>query len=293
MLGMPMYGQSFSLAGNSDHGLNAQTYGGGEAGEETRARGFLAYYEICSNIINKGWAVVRDKKSRIGPYAYLRDQWVSFDDIAMIRHKSEYVKAMGLGGGMIWALDLDDFKNICGCEEYPLLRTINRVLRNYSLPAPKCDLGTDRPVISTTSLAPWQTQKPSTSAPWQTQKPSTSAPWQTQEPDHSSPALACNGRIFVADKQNCNQYYLCNQGQLQLQHCASGLYWNNDHCDWPENTLCHPDGTTPQPSLITIAEEPPRPLQPSYPVVEEGGYKVVCYFTNWAWYRYANPKFHK
>lgn len=43
---MPMYGQSFSLADNSANGLNAATYGGGEAGEETRARGFLAYYEV-------------------------------------------------------------------------------------------------------------------------------------------------------------------------------------------------------------------------------------------------------
>lgn len=83
---------------------------------------------------------MRDPKGRIGPYAYLRDQWVSFDDIDMIRHKSEYIRAMGLGGGMIWALDLDDFKNLCGCEEYPLLRTINRVLRNYKKKAPQCQL---------------------------------------------------------------------------------------------------------------------------------------------------------
>lgn len=45
-MGMPMYGQSFSLADNQQNGLNAPTYGGGEAGEETRARGFLAYYEV-------------------------------------------------------------------------------------------------------------------------------------------------------------------------------------------------------------------------------------------------------
>lgn len=46
VMGMPMYGQSFSLADNNENGLNAATYGGGEAGEETRARGFLAYYEV-------------------------------------------------------------------------------------------------------------------------------------------------------------------------------------------------------------------------------------------------------
>nr|CAD7413840.1 unnamed protein product [Timema poppensis] len=49
VMGMPMYGQSFSLADNSEHGLNAPTYGGGEAGEATRARGFLAYYEVSNN----------------------------------------------------------------------------------------------------------------------------------------------------------------------------------------------------------------------------------------------------
>lgn len=100
----------------------------------------MAYYEICERIQKQGWSVVRDKKGRMGPYAYQKDQWVSFDDTLMIRHKSEFVKAMNLGGAMIWALDLDDFKNYCSCEEYPLLRTINRVLRKYPGPHPKCSL---------------------------------------------------------------------------------------------------------------------------------------------------------
>jgi chitinase len=76
----------------------------------------------------------------MGPYAYSKDQWVSFDDAAMIRYKSNFIREMGLGGGMIWALDLDDFRNTCSCEPYPLLRTINRVLRGYPGPGPKCDI---------------------------------------------------------------------------------------------------------------------------------------------------------
>jgi chitinase len=47
IMGMPMYGQSFSLADRSNVGLNSPSYGGGEAGEDTRARGFLSYYEVC------------------------------------------------------------------------------------------------------------------------------------------------------------------------------------------------------------------------------------------------------
>lgn len=46
ILGMPTYGQSFSLGDRNNNGLNALTYGGGEAGEDTRARGFLSYYEV-------------------------------------------------------------------------------------------------------------------------------------------------------------------------------------------------------------------------------------------------------
>lgn len=47
-MGMPLYGQSFSLADSSEKGLNARAYGPGEAGEFTRAGGFLAFYEVCS-----------------------------------------------------------------------------------------------------------------------------------------------------------------------------------------------------------------------------------------------------
>jgi len=52
-MGVPLYGQSFSLAERNVHRLNAPTYGGGEAGEATRARGFLSYYEVSSVLSKK------------------------------------------------------------------------------------------------------------------------------------------------------------------------------------------------------------------------------------------------
>jgi chitinase len=60
------------------------------------------YFQICSNIRKKNWNVVRDLQGKMGPYAFSGDQWVSFDDAPMIRHKSEFVKSLGLGGAMIW-----------------------------------------------------------------------------------------------------------------------------------------------------------------------------------------------
>merc|ERR1712191_40976 len=64
----------------------------------------------------------------------------SFDDVSVVRRKAEMVRSMKLGGAMVWALDLDDFKNRCGCEHHPLLRTINRVLREYPVADPGCNL---------------------------------------------------------------------------------------------------------------------------------------------------------
>ena len=38
-----------------------------------------------------------------------------------------YVRRNGFGGGMMWAIDLDDYLGECG-EQWPLLKTMNRVL---------------------------------------------------------------------------------------------------------------------------------------------------------------------
>ena len=94
--------------------------------------------QICKQVKNTGWTIVQDSEGAMGPYAYRGDQWVSFDDVDIIRRKSDLVRTMKLGGAMIWALDLDDFRNRCGCETYPLLKTINRVLRNYPVSGETC-----------------------------------------------------------------------------------------------------------------------------------------------------------
>lgn len=49
ILGVPLYGQSFTLENPNNNGLNAPAKGTGQAGEFTRQAGFLAYYEVRIN----------------------------------------------------------------------------------------------------------------------------------------------------------------------------------------------------------------------------------------------------
>ena len=92
VMGMPLYGQAFTLNDQSKAGLNAQANQKGQAGQFTRAAGFLAYYEICHNLKQGGWNVVNDEEGRMGPYAHKGRQWVGYDDVAMIKYKSEYIR---------------------------------------------------------------------------------------------------------------------------------------------------------------------------------------------------------
>ena len=131
VLGMPLYGRSFVLAGNAEshpekgYGMTATS--GGEPGQFTREKGYLSYYEICDNVRHKGWKVERDESGVA--FAHLNNQWVGYDDPKALEKKSEYIKQMNLLGGMVWALDLDDFTGSCCQTRYPLMKTLNAYLR--------------------------------------------------------------------------------------------------------------------------------------------------------------------
>ena len=86
IMGMPLYGQSYTLASSANTGLGAATTGPGSKGPYTGQGGLLGYNEICEFIKNDGWNVV-GPIDEMGPYAYKGNEWVSYDDKATIRKK--------------------------------------------------------------------------------------------------------------------------------------------------------------------------------------------------------------
>ena len=75
--------------------------------------------------VRGGW---KETSTTEGTYASNGDQWVSYDNVASVRRKAEYIKRSKLGGAMVFAIDMDDFNNRCCYEDFPLIKAIGRVL---------------------------------------------------------------------------------------------------------------------------------------------------------------------
>ncbi|XP_068139657.1 uncharacterized protein Cht6 isoform X2 [Drosophila tropicalis] len=129
VLGIPTYGRSYTLINEESTELGAPSEGPGEQGDATREKGYLAYYEICQNLKDDPeWTIVQPNANVMGPYAYRRNQWVGYDDEAIVRKKAEYVVAQGLGGIMFWAIDNDDFRGTCSGKPYPLIEAAKEAM---------------------------------------------------------------------------------------------------------------------------------------------------------------------
>lgn len=142
VLGVSSYGRSFLLTGLNRHQPGDDHSGQApEGGPFTKANGTYAYYEICSFSQNasSSWTEAFMNEAYV-PYAYglVKGQpvWVGYDNEYSLRIKTNYVKARGMAGIMMWSLDFDDFTGTA-CKpglKYPLLSAINDVMRETSIP---------------------------------------------------------------------------------------------------------------------------------------------------------------
>ena len=127
VVGIPTYGRSWTLS-SSLKSPGSPASGGGTAGVITQASGMLGYNEICLLVKNNGWSVIQDRTRKMGPYAVKGNQWVGYDDPAIVSLKAKYIIDNELGGAMFWDLSTDDFGNHCGEGKYPIVTAVKRVL---------------------------------------------------------------------------------------------------------------------------------------------------------------------
>ena len=169
--------------------------------------------------------MVNDPEERMGPYAFKDRQWVGFDDVASIRRKAEYVRELGLGGGMVWALDLDDFNNRCGQGKHPLMNTIKAVLG----------------------------------------------------PAHGDyePTRKTEKTIAKTEGDNSEENAHDGSGFFETDIISSDASVDNQH-----------------PIIQDLPDVPDEGVEnPIEDQTVSSEYKVVCYFTNWAWYRPGQGKY--
>ncbi|GFR22495.1 probable chitinase 10 [Trichonephila clavata] len=256
VVGIPTYGRSYTLSDPDETDIGSPADGPGEQGEATREKGYLAYYEICQLIQEQDWELEAPYPDMMGPFAYKDNQWVGFDDEEIIIEKVKFIVKEGLGGGMVWTLDNDDFRGKCYGEQSPLINTLKTALEQGSALLTQ---------TTTTTAAPKRTtERPSrrTKATSKPTKSTTPPVFTTPEPPQP---FECEDEGFFNNPTDCKKYFWCldsgpsNLGLVAHSFtCPSGLYFNKnrDSCDYAANVVCRVKKVT---TTTTTAKPRPRP----------------------------------
>ncbi|KAF4532929.1 hypothetical protein B566_EDAN015641 [Ephemera danica] len=131
VLGIPLYGRTWTLKSATSMSLGAGAIGPGAKGPYTQESGFLGYNEICEMQKTGSWITKWEPQQQV-PYTYKNTLWVGYDNINSIKIKpckqTQYVNNQNLAGAMVWSVETDDFRNICGAGKFPLLNAIKSTL---------------------------------------------------------------------------------------------------------------------------------------------------------------------
>ncbi|KAJ9583635.1 hypothetical protein L9F63_022016, partial [Diploptera punctata] len=196
-LGMGTYGRSFTLQSASSSDVGAAITGPGTAGPYTREAGTLGFNEICEQ--KSQWTEHWNDAQQV-PYATNGNQWVGYDNVRSITIKCDYIKSQGLGGGMIWSLETDDFLGKCGQGNNPLLTAIHSSLIGGGSEIYSRDPDFVTPTDPDQSTDPTNPSDTTTSS-----STTTSTTTQSSVP----PSGVCTTTGYVRDPSNCQVFYYC------------------------------------------------------------------------------------
>ncbi|CAI5461417.1 unnamed protein product [Closterium sp. Yama58-4] len=106
MLGLAMYGRTWTLASTSSTGVGAATTGPGQPGPISQESGVLFYREIDQLVTTGGYTATFHAPSS-SMYAVKGNQWAGYDNPSTITTKVQFAKAQGYGGWFFWELSQD------------------------------------------------------------------------------------------------------------------------------------------------------------------------------------------
>ena len=122
VLGMSAYGRGWVLESSEpNQPLGSPAKGPAPKLTYTGEDGVASYYEILE-ILSQGGVKGFDETTK-SPYVQKGDLWYSYEDPDSVMYKLNLITELNLKGGMVWAVDLDDFNNGC-----PMLTTMGNYL---------------------------------------------------------------------------------------------------------------------------------------------------------------------
>ena len=86
----------------------------------------LRCVQVCQLLSVGNWTLERDE-DLTGPYAFLGNKWIAFDDDTSLKIKAKYALLRDLAGVGLMSVDADDVEDVCGKGRQSLLRTLASV----------------------------------------------------------------------------------------------------------------------------------------------------------------------
>ncbi|XP_075167847.1 putative chitinase 10 [Haematobia irritans] len=129
-MGVALIGRSFEINPSAALEFKLPAIGPGISGSYTNESSYISYMEMCQ---------IRQRIEKLDPKAsatditdggsvlQFRNYWWTYENCESLEMKLNYLQEMKLGGIVIWSLENDDFRGLCG-SVYPLMHYIDRKL---------------------------------------------------------------------------------------------------------------------------------------------------------------------